>query len=148
MALNELYQQAIKTHSKNPIGKDLSFEATHRAEGYNPSCGDELSVYLTLNKESDKVTHIGFTGDACAICIASASLMCQHAPGKKTTALINDLNLLSQSLHERSDLTIETLNCLTAVSKHPSRINCALLPWKTLQQSFQNPGASFIENEK
>ena len=84
MSLNQLYQQEIKNHSRNPIGQNREFECTHQAEGYNPSCGDELNVFLRLNHKQE-IEEIGFNSDACAICTASASLLCEHAEGKNLT---------------------------------------------------------------
>jgi len=146
MALNDLYQQTIKTHNKNPIGRNLEFPASHRAEGYNPSCGDELEIYLTF-KEGEKIEQIGFSADACAICTASASLMCAHAPGKTLLELIEAVDQLNDSLNQKKEIKTESLSCLFAVSKHPSRINCALLPWKTLNQALQDSGTSYVEKE-
>lgn len=147
MALNELYQQSIKTHNQNPTGRDLKFTATHTAQGYNPSCGDELEVYLSLKTTDGNVDKIGFSADACAICVASASLMCEHAKDKSPQQLQNDAQHLSESLQQKQTLEISSLECLSGVSKHPSRINCALLPWKTLNESILNSGSSFVEED-
>ena len=141
MSLHQLYQQEIKQHSRQPVGANLKFEQTHQAEGYNPSCGDELDVYLQLASfgTETQIRSIGFHSDACAICTASASLLCEHSRGKTVAQLERDIRDISESLNNKTRLAIRSLECLSAVSKHPSRINCALLPWQTLKQALNSP---------
>ncbi len=140
MSINQLYQQTIKQHSQSPVGLNASFAHTHELEGFNPSCGDELNIYIKLNSQTKvpTIVNIGFTADACAICIASCSLLCTHGLNQSLQQLQQDYQSLAHSLNNKIPLQIELLNCLTGVSSHPSRINCALLPWQTLSQLNNN----------
>ncbi|WP_444994845.1 iron-sulfur cluster assembly scaffold protein [Aliikangiella sp. IMCC44359] len=136
MSLQKLYQNEIKQHARNPIGNKLRFIPTHQAEGYNPSCGDELNIYLQIeNTPTQQIINIGFDSDACAICTASASLLCEHSQEKNISQLKADTQLLTNALKSKAPLNIPALNCLINVAEHPSRINCALLPWDTLLQA-------------
>ncbi|NQZ12157.1 MAG: iron-sulfur cluster assembly scaffold protein, partial [Algicola sp.] len=75
----QLYQQLIIDHNRAPIGKDNTFCFSHSMDGENPSCGDELTLYLKLSQQH--IENIGFNSDACAICTASASLLCEQLHG-------------------------------------------------------------------
>ena len=131
MSLKALYQETIKKHNLSPIGADIAFAHTHSAEGYNPSCGDELDLYFKLTT-AGKIEKIGFQADACAICKASASMLCEHSHGKSVDSLREDAKHISAAMHTQSDIKIASLNALAGVSAHKTRINCALLPWQTL----------------
>lgn len=126
----QLYQQLIIEHNRAPIGKDKNFCFSHSMDGENPSCGDELTLYLKLCQQ--QIENIGFNSDACAICTASASLLCEQLHGKN----LEQASALADSLHrhlQQKTGDIDTaLAPLTAVSQFPSRVNCALLPWSTL----------------
>jgi nitrogen fixation NifU-like protein len=133
----QLYQQMIISHNHQPIGKDKHFVFNHSAQGENPSCGDELTLYLQLDEQL--IFDIGFTSDACAICTASASLLCQQLNGKDlihaaavTQSLADHLSV--NPVIEKAGELPQNLNALKAVTKFPSRVNCALLPWSTLNQ--------------
>jgi nitrogen fixation protein NifU and related proteins len=78
--LSELYQQVILDHNKKPRNFRKLEAANHKAEGYNPLCGDQLTVYLSL--EDDAVREIAFEGSGCAISKAAASMMTQAVKGK------------------------------------------------------------------
>ena len=78
--LSELYQQVILDHNKKPRNFRKLENANHTAEGYNPLCGDQLTIYLAL--ENDLVKEVGFEGSGCAISKAAASMMTQAVKGK------------------------------------------------------------------
>lgn len=126
----QLYQQMIIRHNQQPIGKDKTFLFNHSAEGENPSCGDELTLYIKL--EHQHIDDIGFTSDACAICTASASLLCEQLQGKDLEQAALMAKRLADKLITKQGELHHQLDVLTAVSQFPSRINCALLPWSTL----------------
>lgn len=140
MSLNELYQQTIKQHNLDPCGLGKIENADFKLQGYNPSCGDELEIYLNLSQSDSttKIDNIGFEADACAICQASLSLMCQHSQSKTTEDLLKDIQQFEEALKHDKTSTLDSLHCLTAVKKFPSRINCALLPWQTLRKILLN----------
>jgi nitrogen fixation NifU-like protein len=140
----QLYQQMIIHHNREPVGKDKAVSFNHSADGENPSCGDELTLYIKL--EQQQIEDIGFTADACAICTASASLLCQQLHGKnltQATAMANSLadslsnNLTARAVKPGSCQLHQSLNVLTGVTKFPSRVNCALLPWSTLNRIIE-----------
>jgi nitrogen fixation NifU-like protein len=132
----QLYQQLIIEHNRQPVGKDKTFSFNHSADGENLSCGDELTLYIHL--EQQQIADIGFNSDACAICTASASILCEQLSGKNLTqasAMANSLrNTLQNKLNTGQGEIDDALTPLTAVSEFPSRVNCALLPWSTLDQ--------------
>jgi nitrogen fixation NifU-like protein len=83
--LARLYRDAIRQHSSNPVGYRRDIDATHRHEEYNPQCGDRIDVLLRIAGE--RVEAAAFEGEACAICMASASLLCSLAPGRTVSEL-------------------------------------------------------------
>jgi nitrogen fixation NifU-like protein len=145
----QLYQQLIIDHNNSPIGKDKTFCFSHSMDGENPSCGDELTLYLKLNQQ--QIENIGFNSDACAICTASASLLCEQLNGKnleQASAMADSLQLYflqvnsQQMSNQRKTAEINNaLAPLTGVSQYPSRVNCALLPWSTLGQLIKGATA-------
>lgn len=137
----KLYQQLIISHNRQPIGKDKVFPYSHSALGENPSCGDELNLYIELSHQ--QINDIGFNSDACAICTASASLLCQQVQSK-TLAQASELSqqlsawLQQKTTQPQAFNDDNPLQALSGVSHFPSRINCALLPWHTLDQIADN----------
>ena len=133
--LHELYQSIILDHNKRPRNYGVLAGHTHSAEGYNPLCGDKVSVFLTL--EDARIRAIQFESASCAICKASASIMTQELAGKlfqEAEELSERVRaLLSVDSEVVMDLSTEgELAALAGVRKFPARIKCALLPWETL----------------
>ncbi len=147
--MENLYQDALKTHYLNPIGLDEPICASHCSEGYNASCGDEVTILLDINPTGTLVNSIAFENDSCAICTASASLLCQFAVGKELKSIISCYQYLQKSLNKKDiskpdnqwfdSNTSPEIACLLSISAHPSRINCALLPWQTAIEAFDTP---------
>jgi len=131
MSVSLLYHDTIKQHASKPTGENSQFCSTHGSEGYNPSCGDEINMYVELS-ESGQIRNIGFTADACAICKASASLLCEHSNGQTVPQVQKTFTHIKQALNNQSSIEYDSLSSLSAVANHKSRINCALLPWQTL----------------
>jgi nitrogen fixation NifU-like protein len=151
--LSGLYREAIRRHAAQPVGFRQPIGATHRHEEYNPLCGDRIEVSLRL--AGDTIEAAAFDGEACAICMASASLLCSLAPGRTTDGLLQ----LSEDLHRALNTPVEAaegaavgaalaanpdesrlkplphkdlpqeLQPLLGVRPYPSRIRCATLPW-------------------
>jgi nitrogen fixation NifU-like protein len=92
--LARLYREAIKRHAANPVGYRLDIAATHRHEEYNPLCGDRIEVALQVTE--GHVTAAAFDGEACAICLASASLLCSLAPGLR----VAEMTAMGRELHK------------------------------------------------
>ena len=141
----ELYQQALKEHNNNPVGLAKSIQATHTAEGYNASCGDEITFQLKISQNNQQIIDISFDCDCCAICKASASALCVVCHGRDIRYLEQQTNLLGQLLShttqdENTTLKLASqLGFLIPIRKHISRHNCALLPWQTALNACAHP---------
>ena len=131
--LRELYQEVVLDHSKSPRNFHALANASADAEGFNPLCGDQVHVYVTL--ERDALKDVAFTGNGCAISKASASMMTQAVKGRsreETLALFERFHRLvtggSQDPEELGKLAV-----FAGVREHPSRVKCATLSWHTLK---------------
>lgn len=137
--MRELYQELILDHHKKPHNFGELENATHKADGFNPLCGDRVTVYVVL--EGDRVVDVAFQGSGCAICMASTSVMTDELKGR-SVAEIDELfdrfhDLVTGPPDEVAD--IEGLGKLAAfhgVREFPVRVKCATLPWHTLQAAL------------
>ena len=128
----KLYQKAILRHSKKPVGYQNTINATHRNEQFNPLCGDR--IVLLLEMKARHVVNAAFEGESCAICTASASMLCELAPGCQYEELKETRSWLKNALSGVDDPTEhEQLLALLGVRAYPSRVRCALLPWDALK---------------
>ena len=146
--LEDLYREIILDHYKNPRNSgQLDTPPAHRAEGYNPLCGDEVAVYVA--NEGDKIVDIKMSGQGCSISRSSASVMTVAVKGKTVAEARDAIRTFKNmmSIHEASlgadaeeqaapaDLrTLGELAALQGVVKFPVRIKCATLAWNTLSQ--------------
>lgn len=133
--LSELYQQVILDHNKKPRNFRKIDVPSHTAEGHNPLCGDQLTVYL--NVENNEVQDIAFEGSGCAISKASASMMTQAVKGKTRTEaekLFKEFHsMVTGELDEETDEnTLGNLKIFAGVRDFPVRVKCASLPWHTM----------------
>src|ERR1700686_3106587 len=138
--LRELYQEVILEHNKAPRNYRELATANHRAEGYNPLCGDHFTVYLDL--EGDSIRDISFQGSGCAISKASASLMTQSVKGKtraEAARLFDQFHKLvtGQSPANGNRAELGKLAVFSGVSQFPVRVKCATLAWHTLHASLE-----------
>jgi len=138
--LRELYQEIILEHNKAPRNYRKLATANHRAEGYNPLCGDHFTVYLDL--EGDSIRDISFQGSGCAISKASASLMTQSVKGKTTEEagrVFDQFHKLvtGQSPANGNRAELGKLAVFSGVSEFPVRVKCATLAWHTLHAAMQ-----------
>jgi nitrogen fixation protein NifU and related proteins len=133
--LQDLYQQVILDHNKRPHNF-RAIEDGQKAEGYNPLCGDRVTVYLRV--ENGRVADVSFQGSGCAISKASASLMTDSVKGK-TLEEVNELFERFQAMITRSpDAPVEELgklSVLAGVRQFPMRVKCASLAWHTLRSA-------------
>jgi len=142
--LRDLYQEVVIDHSKKPRNFRKPEGANRTAEGINPLCGDQITVYLKLS--GDVIDDIGFQGAGCAISKASASLM--------TSALKNKTKAEAEALFERVHSMISEgprskvdpqelgkLAVLSGVWEFPARVKCATLAWHTLRSALNGAGA-------
>ena len=140
-ALRELYQEVILDHSRHPRHYGTLDHASHKAEGYNPLCGDKVTVYLRLDADG-RVGDIAFEGKGCAISQASASMMTDMLKGR--TAEEAD-KLMQGFLHlvkgeDASDLPEddrERLEVMGGISEFPMRVKCATLAWHTYKNAVE-----------
>lgn len=134
--LSDLYQETIIDHSKRPRNKGSLQEATHSAEGYNPLCGDRLTLQLHL--EDGRVTGVAFQGSGCAISTASASLMTDAIKGKTPEEAEKTFRQFHQLLTEDKPAASELgkLAVFSGVRAYPMRVKCATLAWHTLHAAL------------
>src|SRR2546425_8974425 len=139
--LNDLYQEVILDHNKKPRNFRELKQANRKAEGFNPLCGDKVTVFLKV--ENDVVTDISFQGKGCAISTASASLMTESLKGKtraEVERLFEDFHNLVTGKTGGADAELELgkLAVFHGVSEFPIRVKCATLAWHTLQAALEN----------
>ena len=132
--LHDLYQDIILDHNKRPRHYGALADYTHTAEGYNPICGDKLTIFLVLKE--DRIEAVQFEAACCAICKASASMMAEVLTGKTLVeaevALQRVRDLLSTELNLKADILVDgEIAALGGVRKFAARIKCATLPWHT-----------------
>jgi nitrogen fixation NifU-like protein len=145
-SLRELYQEVILDHSRHPRHFGVLENATHKAEGYNPLCGDKVNVMLVLDKDG-KVADIQFTGKGCAISQASASMMTEMLAGR---TLAEAQKLMEGFIHlvkgeEAPGLSPddrEHLDVMAGLSEFPMRVKCATLAWHTFSNAIEEGAAS------
>ena len=144
--LQDLYQAVILDHNNNPRNYGKLTSANRHAEGVNPLCGDQVSVFFRLDDDA-WVKEVGFEGRGCAICMASASIM---------TETVKHLNVVQAYQYvttfcglaggEKSEFMgqfdLSTLKVLAGVKAYPARIKCATLAWHTARSALSEGGAS------
>jgi nitrogen fixation NifU-like protein len=137
--LRDLYQDVILEHSKAPRNFRPLAAANHKAEGYNPLCGDRFTIYLTL--DGNRIQDISFEGSGCAISKASASMMTQSLKGKT----VEEAEKLFERFHSlvtghdqpgAPQAELGKLAVFSGVSEFPVRVKCATLAWHTLQAAL------------
>jgi nitrogen fixation NifU-like protein len=138
--LRDLYQEVILEHSKTPRNYRQLTSANHKAEGFNPLCGDHFTVYLDV--EGDSIRDIAFQGSGCAISKASASMMTQSLKGKTTAdaeKLFADFHKLVTGEAKKNGDAREMgkLAVFSGVSEYPARVKCATLAWHTLHAALE-----------
>jgi nitrogen fixation NifU-like protein len=142
--LKDLYQEVVLEHSKRPRNFRVVDGANRQAEGYNPLCGDQLSV--TLHLDGDVIRDIGFQGQGCAISRASASLMTGAVKEKtreEAEALFELVHKLVTEGPEAVDAeSLGKLAVLSGVSEFPARVKCASLAWHTMRAALEGRSTS------
>lgn len=149
--LRELYQEVILDHNKRPQNFRKLEEANCTAEGYNPLCGDQITVYLLV--EDRVIKEVAFQGSGCAISKASASMMTAVVKGKTTAEaevlfemfhrmVTADPDAAADSLEAGGEpgRTIGKLAAFAGVREFPVRVKCATLPWHTLHAALEGGG--------
>ena len=132
--LNDLYQEVILDHNRRPHNFRVIESPTATQEGYNPLCGDRLTLYLTL--DGDVIKDAAFQGSGCAISKASASLMTDALKGKtveQARALFDQFHEMLTSDIDSPRAELGKLSVFSGVREFPTRIKCASLAWHTMK---------------
>jgi nitrogen fixation NifU-like protein len=138
MDLNELYRDVILDHNRKPRNFGALEAADASVEGFNPLCGDHLTLRLKL--ADDSISDIRFEGEGCAISTASASLMTEAVKGKTRTEALKLFERVHQLLTDDAAPPADELGKLAALSgvrEYPARVKCASLCWHTLASALK-----------
>jgi nitrogen fixation NifU-like protein len=141
--LQDLYQELILDHNKRPRNRRKLADAHRRAEGYNPLCGDHVTVYVRV--EDDIVREVTFEGSGCAISTASASLMTESLEGKsldEAKALFEKFHdlLTDEPVDREQGPALGKLEVFSGVHAYPARVKCATLAWHTVNAALEDAG--------
>ena len=139
MDIKDLYQEIIVDHNRSPRNFGPMEDADRKLEGFNPLCGDRLTLYLKM--DGGRIADIRFDGHGCAISVASASLMTEALKGKT----VDEANALFETFHDlltrdqqEPDLDkLGKLAALAGVRDYPTRVKCATLCWHTLHSALE-----------
>jgi len=137
--INELYQETILEHNKHPRNFREIEDATKKALGNNPLCGDALQVFVAM--DGDTISDVAFKGSGCAISKASASMMTQAVKGKSSEeakGLFDEFTkMVRGEFNEESDENhLGRLTIFAGVREFPARVKCASLSWHTLNAAL------------
>lgn len=145
--LESLYKEVIMDHSKSPRNKKELAEADHRVELLNPTCGDAVIVEFTV--EDDKIQDIAFSGQGCAISMASADMMCETLKNKSTDDAVGiianfahliggEIDSTKQYVMNEKELktVLQDAYFLEGVKKFPARYKCGILAWRALEMGI------------
>ncbi|MFM9037514.1 MAG: Fe-S cluster assembly sulfur transfer protein SufU, partial [Actinomycetota bacterium] len=140
--LEDLYREIILDHYRTPRNRGELPPPAHKAEGHNPLCGDEITVYVQV--DGDVVSDVKVSGQGCSISQSSASMMSQAIKGKsldEVRALVHRFKVM-MSIEEDTDdapsVKLGDLEALQGVVKFPVRIKCATLAWNTLVEALDS----------
>ena len=146
MDLNDLYREVIVDHNRSPRNFRRLEDAPRRAEGYNPLCGDRLTLYMQVN--GGVISDVAFEGSGCAISVASASLMTESLKGKteaEAASLFEKFHALLTDSGDEDDPALGKLTVLAGVRQYPSRIKCAILCWHAMRAALRGEKCASTE---
>ena len=146
--INDLYQQVILDHCKNPRNFRELPAATCSAQGHNPLCGDQLKLFLTL--DGDVIKDASFVGSGCCISKASASLLTESVKGKTKADVQNIFEKVREMVTTGKVIgDMGKLAVFAGVYKYPARVKCAILSWHALTAALKGEGQPVsTENEE
>ena len=138
--LQDLYQDIIMDHNRRPRNFGPVEQPTHKKEGYNPLCGDQIELELKI--VDGIVVDVGFTGVGCAISKSSASMMTEEIKGKTLEVVTSMFEQFRRmiTVNNENDFDVDLLGdleILQGVSRYPARIKCATLAWHTLNSALE-----------
>ena len=138
--LRDLYQEVIFDHNRKPRNFRVMENADREVEGFNPLCGDRLTLFLKM--DGDEIIDASFQGSGCAISTASVSLMTEIVKGKtevEAEDLFKQFHEMTTGKEEEVNLeAIGKLAVLAGVREYPARVKCATLAWHTLDAALKN----------
>lgn len=148
---NALYQEVILDHNRKPRNWGALDTPSHRAEGHNPLCGDHIILTLAVD-EAGTIESVGFEGEGCAICKASASMMTGAVKGRpvaEAETLVTQFRgmVTGQLDPERDAHQLGRLKVFAGVRDLPSRVKCAILPWHTLHAALNRETTASTEGD-
>jgi nitrogen fixation NifU-like protein len=132
--LSELYQEVILDHAKRPLNKGVLEDATVTVPAENPTCGDEITLQLRVN--DGRIEDVKFTGQGCAICMASASMMTRAVKGKPSEEAGALFDAVHDAVRGTGEMPKGELAALGGVKEFPQRVKCALLAWEALREAL------------
>ena len=138
--LQDLYQDIIMDHNRRPRNFGPVDQPTHKKEGYNPLCGDQIEIELKIL--DGIVVDVGFTGVGCAISKSSASMMTEEIKGKELKVVESMFEQFRRMITVKDQMDLDEdllgdLEILQGVSRYPARIKCATLAWHTLHSAIE-----------
>ena len=145
--LHDLYQEVIMDHNRRPRNFRKPEDANRLAEGFNPLCGDQITLYLAV--EDDMIADVGFQAVGCAISKASASIMTESVKGLS----VEDAEKVFKEFHsmiKQEDFDADALGdaeLLQGVSRYPARIKCAALSWHALNSALGDTQERTVSTE-
>ena len=133
--MQDLYQQLILDHNNNPRNFRVQEQCSVCKEGFNPLCGDEITVYLDI--QTGMIKDISFQGQGCAICIASGSLMTENVMQLTVQEALDLAAKVQTALTQDKQVDLSTkLQVLQGVKQYPMRVKCASLAWHALKDAL------------
>ncbi len=150
--LRGLYQQVILERYKKPRHRGTTDPIHRQQRGHNPSCGDTIDLTLQLDPEQARIEDVKFTGEGCAIAMASADLMSEALKGRTLTEALAFVENFQNMMKGDGEFPREqrSLNAMKGVAQFPVRIKCATLPWHTLKYALESnltKSSEFVSNE-
>jgi nitrogen fixation protein NifU and related proteins len=145
--MRELYQEVILDHHKRPRNFGRLAHANRHAEGFNPLCGDRVTIYALI--EGDVVRDLSFEGSGCAICMASCSLMTEELKGRsiaETEKLFGKFHDLVTGVSAETE-GLGKLAVFEGVREFPVRVKCATLPWHALHAALKETTGARVTTE-
>jgi nitrogen fixation NifU-like protein len=140
LPLDDLYREVLLDHYRHPRGRRPLSRPGLSVEGFNPTCGDQIKLAVTLDGETVGEAQVECRG--CAISVASGSILAEMIPGKtreEVARLSSAFRGMMQGKPPDPDVDLGDLEALEGVRKFPVRVKCALLAWTTLQEALDKP---------
>ena len=141
MQLSNMYQEVILDHYKSPRGKGLKDPFDGQAHHVNPTCGDEITVQVTLSSDRKNIESISYDGQGCSISQASASIMFEQV-NKKSIEVFNQINddflkmMQGKGNYQGNEDLIGDGVSMIGVAQYPARVKCALLSWMAAKDAI------------